>query len=103
MTAANSRCDMQGHRNYVSGQSFRVCDSYIWAEIHYLDSPTSYRECLPQHTATQHTTTTRVDSELVFLDCCANNGSRKPALRTFLIWFSIISGIALYMLVYTSF
>ena len=30
------------------GQEFRVGDFYVWAEIHYLDSATDYREYLPQ-------------------------------------------------------
>jgi len=29
------------------GQEFHVADCYVWAEIHYLDSPTDYREYLP--------------------------------------------------------
>lgn len=32
----------------VFGTSFRVRDCYIWAEIFYLDSPTDYREYLPE-------------------------------------------------------
>jgi hypothetical protein len=31
------------------GQEFRVRDCYVWSEIHYLDSATDYRECLPQN------------------------------------------------------
>jgi len=32
----------------AAGTTFHVGDSYIWSEIYYLDSPTDYREYLPQ-------------------------------------------------------
>jgi len=89
---------MPGYRGRVEGQSFHVRDSYIWAEIHYLDSPTDYRECLPQHA-----TTARVDSELIFLDSQASDTFSRHALSTLSFWSSIISGVALCILVYTSF
>lgn len=31
------------------GKEFHVRDCYVWFEIHYLDSATDYRECLPQN------------------------------------------------------
>lgn len=31
----------------IGGTPFHVSDCQIWAEIHYLDSPTDYREYLP--------------------------------------------------------
>ena len=31
------------------GSEFRVGDAYVWAEIHYLNSSTDYREYLPKH------------------------------------------------------
>ena len=33
----------------IGGNTFHVGDCRIWAEIYYLDSPTNYREYLPQH------------------------------------------------------
>jgi len=42
----------------VGGTTVRVADIYIWSSISYLDSPSSYRECLPH----------KDDQELVFLD-----------------------------------
>jgi hypothetical protein len=36
----------QGER--YGGHEFHVADCYVWAEISYLDSPTDYREYLPQ-------------------------------------------------------
>lgn len=86
---------MPGHRNRVGGQSFHVRESYVWAEIHYLDSPTDYRECLPQNAGT-----VRVDSELVFLDSSSSEAFSKHALSLLPIWLSIISGVVLCILVY---
>jgi hypothetical protein len=37
------------NHSHVGGSSFHVGDCQIWAEIHYLDSPTDYREYLPVH------------------------------------------------------
>ncbi len=36
-----------GHSRW-GGTPFHVGDFQIWAEIHYLDSPTDYREYLPR-------------------------------------------------------
>ncbi len=35
------------NHSHVGGSSFHVSDCQIWAEIHYLDSLTDYREYLP--------------------------------------------------------
>ena len=32
----------------VGGDAIHVRDCYVWAEIYYLDSPTDFREYLPQ-------------------------------------------------------
>ena len=42
--------DLVEHKD-VAGTSFHVRDCYVWAEIYYLDSPTDYREYLPQSTS----------------------------------------------------
>jgi len=39
---------MQKQHKPTDRSPVRVCDCYIWVEIAYLDSPTDYRECLPQ-------------------------------------------------------
>jgi len=31
----------------IAGAAYRVSDAYVWFAIHYLDSPTDYREYLP--------------------------------------------------------
>jgi hypothetical protein len=38
--------DLTQHRK-IGGTGIHVGDCYVWAEIHYLDSPTDYREFLP--------------------------------------------------------
>jgi hypothetical protein len=35
-------------RKQIGGEATHVRDCYVWTEIHYLDSPSDYRECLPQ-------------------------------------------------------
>lgn len=53
-----------GHQNRIGGTSSRISDCYIWAEIHYLDSSTAYREYLPQCGPV----VARPDNKLVMLD-----------------------------------
>jgi hypothetical protein len=48
----------------IGGTAAHVGDCLVWAEIYYLDSPTDYRECLPNH----HRQPVRIDSQLVMLD-----------------------------------
>ncbi len=35
------------HREPIGGTVAHIGDCYVWAEIYYLDSPTDYRELLP--------------------------------------------------------
>jgi hypothetical protein len=37
------------NRQRMGGESVHIGDSYVWAEIYYLDSPTNYRDYLPQN------------------------------------------------------
>ena len=46
------------------GTGIHVGDCYVWAEIHYLDSPTDYREFLPCN----HPRPVPATIELVMLD-----------------------------------
>lgn len=48
----------------IGGAAVRVADCYIWATIHYLDSPTDYREYLPRNGRS----IPRPGGELVMLD-----------------------------------
>jgi len=56
---------MDGERNkeQVGGASVHVADCQIWAAIHYLDSLTDYRECLPHNARVPPS-----DDKLVMLD-----------------------------------
>lgn len=47
---------MRNHEKQIEGMLIHVRDCQIWAEIYYLDSPTDYREYLPQSplTVSQH-------------------------------------------------
>jgi len=38
--------DLTQHQQ-IGGTGIHVGDCYVWAEIHYLDSPTDYSEFLP--------------------------------------------------------
>jgi hypothetical protein len=40
-------------REQCGGQEFHVADCYVWAEIHYLDSATDYREYLRENVLPQ--------------------------------------------------
>jgi len=64
--------DAQPHEEQIGGTPGRVADPYIWATIHYLDSPTYYRECLRYN---RHRAATP-GSKLVMLD------ERHPSLWT---------------------
>jgi hypothetical protein len=39
-------------RKHLPETSFHIRDCHVWAEIYYLDSPTDYRECLPEKKST---------------------------------------------------
>ena len=68
-----------GHRIERSpgdDRSFRVGDSYIWAEIQYLDSLTDYRECLPGAPPSA----TSAKDELVLLDSSSVSWTRTITL-----------------------
>ena len=53
-------------RSLSEGEEFHVADAYIWAQIYYLDSPTDYREHLPDNDKPQGIL--RVEP-MVLLDC----------------------------------
>jgi hypothetical protein len=49
----------------IGGESVRIGDCWVWVEIRYLDSPTDYRESLPQNTVHPRQT---LGDDLVMLD-----------------------------------
>jgi hypothetical protein len=66
--------------NGESEGGVRIGDCYVWAEIYYLDSPTDYREYLPQHRARQ----CPVADDLVMLDSSVFSRTSRP--RHLLLW-----------------
>ena len=66
--------------NGESEGGIRIGDCYVWAEIYYLDSPTDYREYLPQHCGRQ----CPVADNLVMLD--SSVFSRTSRARHLLLW-----------------
>ena len=62
------------HRR-VGGESIHVGDCQIWAEIYYLDSPTDYREYLPQN----HSFRQILAAEMALLD--STPSTRRPKAK----------------------
>jgi hypothetical protein len=81
------------HRQ-IGGGTFRVSDCYIWAEINYLDSPTNYREYLPQSCRESRRP---ADEEWVMLDrpLVSQNSLVESLIPLFLF---IVSGVFLLVL-----
>jgi hypothetical protein len=52
----------------IGGRDFHCGDCYVWSAIHYLDSPTDYREYLPQ----QGVLRSVIGDDLVMLDSQSN-------------------------------
>lgn len=55
----------QKDRKEIGGETTRIGDCYIWAEIHYLDSSTDYREHIPRQVSHRSTAT---GDEFITLD-----------------------------------
>jgi hypothetical protein len=72
----------------IGGTAAHVADCLVWAEIYYLDSPTDYREYLPNHPPQP----VRIDSQLVMLD----PGVPKPTFPRIL--FASLGSVALIFL-----
>jgi hypothetical protein len=68
----------------IGGESVRVGDCWVWAEIKYLDSPTDYREFLPQSAVRwRHTS----GDDLVMLD---PSSYPKPRARPWGLWPALL-------------
>jgi hypothetical protein len=81
---------MSNFSKEIGGKPVRIKDCYIWSEIYYLDSPTDYREYLPQQGG--HSRTSPSDG-LVMLDTLGHirPGLRLLSGRGFLIVFLVLS------------
>ena len=77
----------------IGGECFHVGDSYVWAVIQYLDSPTDYREFLPQ----QPSQFPLVNSELVMLDSDSRGSAMDRVSVTLVL---LISAVILLLTLY---
>jgi hypothetical protein len=75
--------DLTQHRQ-IGGTGIHVGDCYVWAEIHYLDSPTDYREFLPCN----HPRPVPLGSQFVMLD------DGDPFPRVFPRWLRAVLTLA---------
>jgi hypothetical protein len=92
------RAVMLNEDKRIGREAVYIRDCYVWAEIYYLDSPTSYREYLP-HTVES---STFPENDLVMLDdsgdCSSTGalGSRAFATGCFLIVFAVLLCVLVY-------
>jgi hypothetical protein len=70
------------YRRKMGGEVAHVGDCYVWAEIHYLDSSTDYREFLPVPSAP------RVSGQLLMLDL--DDEIPRPRLKSFLVGAALV-------------
>jgi hypothetical protein len=77
----------------VGGHVAHVSDCQIWAEIFYLDSPTNYREFLPQKHRTQSTPS---DESLVMIDELPTRPNIRSLFRLPAIPILFLVGFILY-------
>ena len=83
-------------REPIRGESAHVGDCYVWAEINYLDSPTDYREYLPQ---ARTWPPAALLSQLIMLE--SDHSTRRVGRERWTVWgivvlFLSIAGLFLY-------
>jgi len=80
----------------IGWESIRIGDCYVWAEIYYLDSPTDYREHLPQNRVLGPRTVPLDD--LVILESSERSPGRgnKPLAGLMFLFVFLISGLVSY-------
>lgn len=86
----------QGKR--IGGEPVHVGDSYVWAEIYYLDSATDYREYLPRKVVARPAV---FEKDLVMLD--SSRESLSSGLHGGLViagFFFVIAGLLLFLMLY---
>ena len=77
----------------IGGECFHIVDSYVWAEIQYLDSLTDYREFLPRPPVPQST----INYDLVMLDC-SQSGNLRDWIPVSVVLFTPI--IVIFLVLY---
>jgi hypothetical protein len=78
----------------IGGDDFHVGDCHVWSAIYYLDSPTDYRECLPQPGVCPHT----IGDDLVMLDSSRNLTSPQTGLSLLSVLVTLVVLIVLFNL-----
>jgi hypothetical protein len=78
--------------NRLIGNSLHIGDCYVWAEIYYLDSQTSYRECLPQKHRNEEF------GELVMLDSVKRSHAAAAYAFSLFAFCLGLMGLAAYLL-----
>jgi hypothetical protein len=80
----------------VGGAGFHIRDCYVWAEIYYLDSPTSYRECLRENGHIQ----AHRDDDFILLDSqCPRSGTRLAVLMVAAFLCFALAGYVLHTVI----
>ena len=76
----------------IAGEPVHVRDCYVWAEIHYLDSKTDYRECLLERPHSP------CENELVMLDSLRESPNSNSIVSLAVpLAVLILSGLFMYL------
>jgi hypothetical protein len=79
------------------GKPIQVRDCYVWAEIYYLDSPTDYREYLPEYS---YWASTLGEADLVLLDDSGTDRRTLTAATTRAATLVVLSCALLSLVIY---
>jgi len=83
-------------RQQTTDNAVRVQDCRVWAEIHYLDSPTDYHEYLPQSSIPSSPPECAALTMLDNYQCCFKKDPSKALLLLLAIVSLAISAYLLY-------
>jgi len=88
--------NLADHRR-MGGEGVHIGDCYVWAEIYYLDSPTNYRDYLPQDCVLEPRTVPLDDWVILESSERSPRRGNKPLLG-WMVFLSIllISGLVSY-------
>lgn len=81
----------------IAAEPIHVRDCYVWAEIYYLDSPTDYREYLPEYS---YRKSTLEQSDFVLLDDSESDRKTFTAATTpaaLVVFFCALLSLVIYL------
>jgi hypothetical protein len=78
----------------IGGEVVYVGDCHVWAAIYYLDSPTNYREWLPQHCPLPRSI--NINDDLDMLNSSRNLTSPQADLSSFSVLLISVMLIVLF-------